>query len=188
MSHAFSRNETLINSRAAELRQAFDHSFAVAPPGDPAPSEAFIAIGAGGDSYALHLAEISGLYADKKVTPLPSGSNDLLGLASFRGALVPVYDLRVLLGYAASTMPRWLVLVAPQTPIGLAFDRFDGYLRLPRDTIAREDAHEDEKQQGRQHIAEALRTDGQVRPIVSTTSILESIRKRAQSSASHKER
>lgn len=171
------REQTVIDKRALQLRRAFDHSFAEAPAGASAPTEAFLAIAAGNDSYALRLADISGLYVDKKVTHLPSNASDLLGLSSFRGALVPVYDLRILLGYPAGPPPRWLVLIAPETPIGLAFDQFDGHLRLPRDAIA----HEGGKQDGRQHIAESLRTNGQVRSIVSVASIIESIKKRAQS-------
>lgn len=178
-----SQEEATLTQRAMELRRAFDHSFAEAPPGESAPTEAFLAITVGGDHYALRLTEISGLYVDKKVTPLPSRSNDLLGLASFRGALVPVYDLRMLLGYSAGTMPRWLAMVAPQTPVGLAFDRFDGHLRLPRDAIAREDG----RQHKQQHVGEALRTADFVRHIVSVASILESIKKRAQPSVSQKE-
>lgn len=177
------REETVIDKRAAELRRAFDQSFADAPSGGNVPTEAFLAIGVGSDNYALRLADISGLHADKKVTPLPSDVPDLLGVASFRGVLVPVYDLRVLLGYAAGPPPRWLVLVMPQTPVALAFDRFDGHLRLPPDAIAQEEKLQD----GRQHIAESLRTDGPVRSIVSVTSMIESIKKRTQSSVTYRE-
>jgi purine-binding chemotaxis protein CheW len=178
------QEKTMLDKRASELRLAFDRSFAQAPAGDSVPTEAFLAIGAGGDDYALRLTDISGLHADKKVTPLPSDVSELLGLASFRGALVPVYDLRMLLGYAAGPPPRWMVLVAPQTPIGLAFDCFDGHLRPSRDDLA----HEEKIQEGRQHLAESLRTDGRVRPIVNVASIIESINKRTQPGFTDKER
>ncbi len=173
-----SQEAATLTQRVLELRQAFDHSFSEAPAGESALTEAFLAITVGGDNYALRLAEISGLYVDKKVTHMPSRANDLLGLASFRGALVPVYDLRVLLGYPAGTVPRWLAMVASQTPVALAFDHFDGHLRLPRDAVA----HESGMQHEQQHVGEALRTAGLVRLVVSVASILESIKKRAQSS------
>jgi len=32
---------------------------------------------------------------------------ELLGIMGFRGAMVPVYDLRALCGYAAGAAPRW---------------------------------------------------------------------------------
>jgi chemotaxis signal transduction protein len=178
------RKGTAIAERAAMLRQVFDQAFAAAPAGTSTPTEAFLAIGAGGDNYALRLVEISGLFVDKKVVPLPSESPDLLGIASFRGALVPVYDLAVLLGYAAKPLPRWLVLVAPQTPVGLAFDRFDGYLNLPREVNAQQTGAENT----RQHLAESMSAAGLLRPVVAVASILESIRKRAQPSAPRNER
>ncbi len=179
-----SEEQSTLDSRAAGLRQAFDHGFAEAPKGESTPTEAFLAISAGSDGYALRLAEICGLYADRKVTPLPTGASDLLGLAGFRGVLVPVYDLRILLGYPTGPSPRWLALVAPQEPIALAFDRFEGHLHARRDAIA----HDDGTRLGRQHIDMALRTGGAVRPIVSVASILKLIKQRAQSSVMQKER
>ncbi len=175
---------TIIDKRAAELRLAFDQSFSDAPAGAKMPTEAFLAIGAGSDGYALRLTEITGLYADKKVMPLPADVADLLGVASFRGTLIPVYDLRVLLGYPAGPMPRWLVLVAAEAPIGLAFDRFEGHLLLPQDAIA----HEEKIQEGRQRIAESLRMNGEVRSIVNVASVIESIKQRVQQGITHKER
>ena len=178
------REETLIDKRATELRMAFDQSFAQASAGVSASTEAFLAIGVGGDNYALRLSEISGLYTNKKVLALPSDVPELLGVASFRGALIPVYDLRVLLGYPVNLRPRWLVQVAAATPIGLAFDRFDGHLHLPRDAIGKEE----KAQEREQHLTESLRTNGEVRPIVSVASMIESIKKRVQQDITHKER
>lgn len=166
--------ETNLTHRAAELRQTFDLSFAQAPEGVSASTEAFLAIaianGNSSDLYALRLAEIAGLFADKKIVPLPSESTDLLGLTSFRGALIPVYDLRTLLGYSASAArPRWLVLVVAKTPLAIAFEHFDGYLSVTEDFIAKESA----QAQRRPHLTGALRTEDRLRPIVSLASVIE---------------
>jgi purine-binding chemotaxis protein CheW len=177
------RKSNALFQRAAELRQAFDQSFAAAPQRVEAPTETFLAIGSGSDLYALRLAEISSLHADKKIVPLPSESTDLIGLASFRGTLVPVFDLRVLLGYSPASMPRWLVLLACKTPVGVAFERFDGYFAATSDAIAR-DASADRRQP---HMAEAVRTADQLRPIVGLVSILDSITARAHASTSLRE-
>ena len=178
-----SQQEIALAQRATELRRAFDHSFAAAPSGASAPTEAFLAIGAGGDNYVLRLAEISGLYVDRKVTCLPSGSPDLLGLAGFRGALVPVYDLRVLLGYPAGPLPRWLVLMASRTPIGLAFDRFDGYLDIPLQAVAPESRPD----MARPYVNEIVHFADSVRTIVHLPSVLEAITNRAAHRPSQKE-
>ncbi len=175
---------TSLSELAASLRQNFDQAFAQAPAGAGAPTQAFLAIQIGGDSYALRLRDVSGLFADKKIVPLPSQSPDLLGIASFRGALIPVYDLRILLGYPAGAAPRWLVLVAQAAPISLAFDQLDGYLDLLPEAIAPAAGAE----QKRQYLAETLNAAGVIRPVVSVTSIVETIRRRTQSGSPRAER
>jgi purine-binding chemotaxis protein CheW len=162
----------VLGERAAALRQAFDQAFAAVPAGAAAPKQAFLAIGISEDRYALRLSELSELFVDKKVVPVPTPAAELLGIASFRGTLVPVYDLRVLLGYAAGAPPRWLALVADRS-IGLAFDRLDGYLDLPAEAIAPAAI----AQQGRQHLTETLSAGGVIRPVISTASILASVQR-----------
>jgi len=180
------QQETDLMQRAAELRLAFDSSFADAPAAASAPTTALLAIGVGSNSYALRLAEISGLYADKKITPVPTETRDLLGLTGFRGVLIPVYDLRSLLGYsvitatAAITMPRWLVLVASKTPVAMAFEQFDGYLGVAAELIVPETS----RASGRPYVFGTVPTADGLRPIVGLDSILDSIRQRAQPGAS----
>ena len=126
--------------KAAALRLAFDRSFA-----EPAHVEdrsariALLAIHVGAESLAVRLSEISGLHADKKITPVPGGAPALLGIAGFRGSILPVYSLRTLLGlpaqHAGEPTPRWL-LVAAAAPLAFAFDNFDGQRRVHPDTIA----------------------------------------------------
>jgi chemotaxis signal transduction protein len=110
------------------MRAEFDAGFA-SPALPPARDGArLLGIRVGGDPFALPLADVVGLHVDRKIVPVPSSAPTLLGLASFRGALAPVHDLRLLLGYPARTPTRWLVLVAGVRPLGLAFDAFDGQL------------------------------------------------------------
>lgn len=158
---------------AAELRLTFDLAFAAAPADSSEGTERFLAIEVGGDYYALRLMEISGLFADKEVVPLPSRSSNLLGIASFRGVVVPVYDLRILLGYAAGPKPRWLALITPDTPVGLAFDQLGGYLDLAPEAITREV----EQEYARQHIVETIRDGDMIRSVIGATSILEAIKR-----------
>jgi purine-binding chemotaxis protein CheW len=173
---------TLLSERAAALREAFDQAFVAAPSGITASTQAFLAIEIGGDKYALRLSEITELVADKKAVPLPSQSPDLLGIASFRGTLVAVYDLRILLGYpAAGSSPRWLVRVAQDIPVGLAFDQLDGYLDLPPEVIAPATGTEPM----RQYLPETLTADDGVRSVINIASVLETIKQREQTSNHH---
>lgn len=166
-----------LSQRAAALRQSFDQSFAEAPGGVAAPSHAFLAVGIGGDNYALRLSDVSELYVDKKVIPLPSHSPDLLGIASFRGALVPIYDLRLLLGYSAGAWPRWLVLTKYDLSIGLAFDRLDGYLTLTAEAIV------PAAEARRKYLTEAVSVAGLARPVVDVVSIVNTVKAQVQSSS-----
>jgi purine-binding chemotaxis protein CheW len=134
-----------------------------------------LAIRLGGEPYALHLAAVSGLFAGKKFTRLPQAAPEFLGIAGFRGSVVPVYDLRVLLGCVGGEAPRWLVVVAG-SPVALAFDGFDGHLRLPQDGIARQERSE----AAPAHVRELARVAGLPRPIVDVASILVAIQQRAR--------
>lgn len=161
--------------RAAELRRAFDRAFAEAPAHVSTRVEDFLAIRVGPDPYAVRLAEISGLYADRRVTSLPSAVSELLGITGVRGAIVPVYDLRVLLGYPAGEESRWL-LVAAEKAVGLAFDTFDGHLRIPKATSAPEQPAQDTRP-----FIRGVLTMGHVsRPVVNVASLLEAIKRRAR--------
>jgi chemotaxis signal transduction protein len=122
--------------RAADLREAFDRSFAdeVAPQTEDTVE--FLGVVVEGDFYALDLAEIGGLYVDRAVTPLPSAAQGQLGVARLAGGLAPVYDLGQLLGHPSAGEPgRWLALAAGAKTVAFALDRLDGHLRIPRSAV-----------------------------------------------------
>jgi chemotaxis signal transduction protein len=131
-----SSREHRFATTAGGLRQAFDRSFAE----PPAPAKAglieLLAVEIGGDCYAIRLAEITGLYADRRVVPLPSAVGELLGLVGFRGLMAPVYDLAALLGHTPARSPRWLVLSGQSSPVALAFERFARHVRLSPEGIS----------------------------------------------------
>jgi hypothetical protein len=121
--------------KAAELRLAFDRSFAQ-PPLPPAGGfEDLLTVWVAGAGYAIRLGAIAGLYADREVARLPSPVPELLGVAAFRGVIVAVYDLGALLGRPASQAPRWLVLDRGSPAVALAFDGLERHLRVPATEI-----------------------------------------------------
>jgi chemotaxis signal transduction protein len=127
------------DERLAELRQAFDASFALPPVPRDDDVVDLLAVTADTSALAVPMAAMSGLAADRSVTPLPGSPPDLLGVAGLRGHLVPVYDLARVLdnGQARSaTTVRWMVLAAGTPSFAVAVDRVDGHLRVPRDAIA----------------------------------------------------
>jgi purine-binding chemotaxis protein CheW len=161
--------------RAEALRHAFDRSFATAHAVATQARDDLLAIRLGDDRYAIRVDGIGGLFADRQVTPLPGPLSELLGIAGLRGALIPVYDLRLLLGYPGGGTPRWLVLATAGAPLGLAFDHLEGHLHLPRSAItvaARPDA-------AARHVREVAQTADGARPIVNLPSLLAAITRRA---------
>jgi chemotaxis signal transduction protein len=175
-------DESGLAGRAEELRHAFDRSFAEAPRAGTEALVDLLAIRVGGDSYALRLAEVAGLFVDRVVTPFPTLVPELLGIAGFRAALVPVYDLRALLGYSGGPPPRWMVSTAGERAVGLVFDSFELHVRVSPDALAADDTH------ARGHVRQIARLPDGVRPVIHLPSVLEAIKARAQSAARPKER
>jgi len=171
-----SGDQALASSTADYLHSAFDRSFAEARRGDIEPLENLLAIQVGGAPYVIRLTAIAGLFADRKVTHVPSPVAELMGVASFRGAMVPVFDLRALLGHPGTGTPRWLVLAVAETPLALTFDKFDGYLHLPRSVIVTADCAE----VGRRHVHELAHTTDGTRPIIHIPSIFDAITTRTR--------
>ena len=109
-----------VTERAAELRREFDRSFANPPLAEYAVMHDLLAIRLSAKGFAIRLSEIAGLFADKKITRVPGANAALLGIAGFRGTIVPVYDLQSLLDHSAGPMSRWLI-VAAAAPVAFSF-------------------------------------------------------------------
>ncbi len=159
-----------LTSRAETLRLSFDRSFAEPVCFDTPSRRDLIAIRSGTETCAIQLSEISGLFVDKKVTYVPGNMSALLGIAGFRRAIVPVYNLTTLLGHDSADIPRWLVTLA-KAPIALAFDSFEGHLRI--DTCAQDSQSGDGS--GRQFVREIVRTQDGVRSILDLDAVLNAI-------------
>jgi chemotaxis signal transduction protein len=162
-------------NRARELRCAFDQTFAEVPPVVTQDVVNLLGIRVGGDPFAIRLGEVAGLFADRKIVPLPSPVPELLGVAGFRSGLIPIYSLRGFLGYppASEIPPRWLILAGSGHLVGLAFDQFEVHLRVRRSELR--------KIQGgasRAHIRETASLAEGLRAIVSIDSVVETIKER----------
>lgn len=173
-----------ITGKAAELREAFDRSFALPPAAAAQEAEELLAIGVAGDPYAIRLTEVAGIVAGRAVTPIAAAASHLLGLAGIRGEIVPVFGLASILGHAeAADAARWIVLCAGEEPAALAFSRFEGCLRLPKSAI-----HSDQSRRGAHGpISHVANTDIGVRAVLSVPRVLAIIRHRAGTDSRHKE-
>jgi chemotaxis signal transduction protein len=157
-------------SRVQALRESFDSAFVDAPANGRAETTGLLAVRIGATPAALRLADISGLFADKVITALPQSPPELLGLAGFRGTVIPVYDLGILLGTAGSARPRWCVVAAGGPPVALAFHQFDGYLQVPAHAITRAATGD-----ARPERRDVVTVDGQPRSIVEVRALVDAI-------------
>ncbi|MGH9142297.1 MAG: chemotaxis protein CheW [Vicinamibacterales bacterium] len=157
---------------AAQLKRMFDHTFAETPLVEKRSHDDLLAVTVGGDPYAIRVSEVVGLGADSKITWLPGSIAALLGLMGRRGVLVPVYDLCTLLGYPRASAPRWF-LIAAVAPVALAFDHFEGHLRVPREAVSSDSSPRPVNQSPSLH--ELMRLDELARPIIHVPSVLNQI-------------
>lgn len=186
-----SDGQRAVDPAVERMRAEFDRAFS-SPAVPPARDRArLLGIRVGGDPFALALDDVVAIHVDRKIVPVPSAAPTLLGIASFRGALAPVHDLRLLLGYPARTPTRWLVLVAGATPIGLAFEAFDGQIAA---TSALEPPASDGKPAAAAPSRPSALTQGlvragdAVRPLIDVAAILSAVGSRPAAAPKNKER
>jgi purine-binding chemotaxis protein CheW len=158
-----------LSERAAALRREFDQAFALPPRAEAVATEDFLAVRIGVEACALRLGEVAGLYADRKITPVPGGGAAQLGIAGFRGTILPVYSLQALLGRPAPELPRWLVVVAG-APVALGFEAFQGHLRVAREAVLTQQSAE-----RRFHARQYIRAQSLVRPVIELASVLDAL-------------
>jgi chemotaxis signal transduction protein len=153
--------------RVAELRSAFDRAFAVPPRADAGIKQDLLAIRVGPEPCAIRLSEVGGLFVDRRITRIPTTEAALIGIAGFRGAIVPVYSLRAVLGHSGTEPTRWLV-IATAAPVALAFDLFEGHMRVPADAVLPQQPNA----QMRSLAPDFVRGADAVRPVLHLPSII----------------
>lgn len=160
----------MIARSLADLRRAFDETFARPVADVVTDAQELIAVPIGSDRYLLQVRELAGLFAERRVVALPTRTPMFLGVAGIRGAVVPVWQLAGLLGHPGDEhAPRWLALAS--TPrVGLAFGRFGGHVRLPPAAIPTAPDRD-----AGAHVRAVVRLDGVVHRIVDIPSILAAI-------------
>jgi purine-binding chemotaxis protein CheW len=158
--------------RWAQLRDTFDEIFSQPPPAPAEAAEDLLAIEVAGQAYAVRLSEVAGLASSRKIVPLPSPASDLMGVMGFRGSVIPVYSLRSVLGYPAVEDLRWLLLAKAGGLLGLAFDRYEGHLRVSRTDFAEPELSGATPH----HVREVARTRGGLRAVLSISSLLQALK------------
>ena len=91
-----------------------------------------------GEEYAIDILEIQEIIKLPEVTSLPRIIDFVLGIVSLRGTIVPIVDLRKLMGlgdtvYSRAT--RVLVIRSGDEPIGIVVDGVTSVLRIDKEAI-----------------------------------------------------
>jgi len=119
-------SETPLVKDVAELRLAFDQSFANPPAQAGAATVNLLSIRVAGEPYAIRVDEISQLIAGGRITPVPSPTPSLLGIAGIKGRFIAAYSLAMLLGYPrGGENLKWLAVCGKKQAFGLAFAEFE---------------------------------------------------------------
>ncbi|HEY8943537.1 MAG TPA: chemotaxis protein CheW, partial [Polyangiaceae bacterium] len=129
--------------------------------------------------YALRLTEVAGLFTSRRITRLPGPLPELLGLAGFRGVIVPVYDLPRLLGYGAlPSAPGALVLTDTSPAVALAFEATPEHFTVrPAEVVPDETVGK--------AVRGAVAYRGLMHPILDVPALVAAIRARAEQHTAH---
>ena len=90
------------------------------------------------EEYALNINFVQEIIKVPYITHLPNVAEDVLGIISLRGTIVPVVDLRQLLFVEVSPISRAsriLVLRSASQPIGFLVDSVSSVVRLDQETV-----------------------------------------------------
>jgi purine-binding chemotaxis protein CheW len=71
----------------------------------------FCMISASGDFFAVDIRDIQEVFELETMTPVPGMPASLVGIANLRGTIVPLVDLRAILGLSLVVSPKYVVVV-----------------------------------------------------------------------------
>ncbi|MBS1814421.1 MAG: chemotaxis protein CheW [Acidobacteria bacterium] len=122
------------------LRAAFDRAFTLPERPERPPSSAYVCIRVAARRFALRADESLGGRADVPVTRVPSSNPLLLGLANLHGSVMPVCDLRQIVGEpalsSATEVVNGIIIVRQgKTLLALACDEVMGLEWVPDSEI-----------------------------------------------------
>lgn len=170
-------NSTAELGGMAELRRAFDETFALPAVRPAEDCEPMIAIRVAGQALALRALEIAALVKRNRILPVPSCVPELLGLAGGRGVLVAVYDLAPFVGLSrCAGEPQWLAIAKGEPQLALAFDEIEGLVEVGRTSV-----YADSAAPSPRHVRQLAQIGPGTRAVVDITAIMATIRAKAGS-------
>lgn len=165
-------------ARLAELRQAFDGSFAVPAHLGVIEGEPFLAVRTSAGRFAVRLTDVLEVHECRKIVPLPGSPPGLLGISAIRGRLYAVHALSSLLGVSApGERHRWLLIAGREAPIAFSVEAIEACLEVHADELR---AIEPAGAGHGAHLRELLVRAGEVRGVLDVAALVARALERAQ--------
>jgi purine-binding chemotaxis protein CheW len=119
----------------------------------------------GKESFAVELSRVREVFALESITPVPDMPPMLVGVANFRGTIVPLADLRLVLEGPSSSTPRYALIVQYETQqIGIVVDEIPEIVTIEADNML--DGLSGELVRRRPFLSGVLKTSGRVSGLV----------------------
>ncbi|MDI3462419.1 MAG: hypothetical protein OJF50_001240 [Nitrospira sp.] len=87
------------------------HSDSVPAQRQSAESLRVCLVALGEQIFAIDLGQVAEVFVPESITPVPGMPAALVGVTNLRGAIIPLADVRAVLGVSASCLPKYTVVV-----------------------------------------------------------------------------
>lgn len=90
----------------------------------------------GEETFAIDLRQVSEVFEPESITPIPGMPLALVGVTNLRGTIIPLADLRAVLGVITSVVPRCAVVVRHGTQqVGILVEKVPEIVTIRSDDL-----------------------------------------------------
>ena len=102
----------------------------------------FVVFDLAGGKFGFQLGDVGEIIRVPNLARMPLAPQSLVGLANLHGVVLPVVDLRRLLGLPGAPLDEAarVIVIARGAPVGYVVDRIDGLVALPAGRLEKDDA------------------------------------------------
>ena len=118
------------------------HSDSAPEQAKPTESLRVCLVALGEESFAIDLGQVLEVFEPESITPVPGMPAALVGVTNLRGTIIPLVDLRAVLGVSASVLPKYTVVVRHGTQqVGILVEGIPKIRSVRSDDLAAHPGH-----------------------------------------------
>lgn len=137
----------------------------------PATPSRFCLFMLGRESFAVELSQVREVFTLESITPVPDMPPMLVGVANFHGTIVPLADLRSVVGMPSSSAPRYALIVRYEDQlVGILVDEVPEIVTIGADEML--DGLPGELARRRPFLSGVLKMDGRVSGLIEISSLV----------------